>query len=449
MAKVVGLHVRGGVFHLRVMIPEDLRGSYQGRTKIIRSLGTAERAVAKILAHKLRADLLLGFEEMRRTLSPTPVQVVTPELAKLLADRVQARILKTDEGLRDNPAHLNALVAAIDAAVPSALLIGQAPALAAADDAPMDPLAGLTDDQAERLKRLNAGVDLKAAKDLARGNLAAVLPVLKDEAHSLGLAFDPAAPGAREALRAALAAVRVAALKLSMRDEGEVVETPDLSELGKPPAAPATTRTLREVYARWKASKDRSQDSHEACMRALVLFEGREPKASQDIATITRDMGDSFRSWLRQQGGSTKTARDRLTWMKSLLKYAFRDLEWISRHPWEGLDIDFKTENPRRPWTKEELEKLTTMGEGVMLNVYDDPAQGAGKNIGMGYNLEANKATVDADLKAAGVDPSLVQAVKEGRASLSHHARALVQRLGFRIVPHPVGPYDLFYLPNV
>lgn len=62
---------------------------------------------------------------------------------------------------------------------------------------------------------------------------------------------------------------------------------------------------------------------------------------------------------------------------------------------------------------------LTTMGEGVMLTAYDDPAKGAGKNIGMGYNLEANKATVDADLKAAGVDPSLVQAVKEGRASLT------------------------------
>lgn len=31
----------------------------------------------------------------------------------------------------------------------------------------------------------------------------------------------------------------------------------------------------------------------------------------------------------------------------------------------------------------------------------------------------------------------------------SHQARALVQRLGFRIVPHPVGPFDLFYLPNV
>lgn len=62
---------------------------------------------------------------------------------------------------------------------------------------------------------------------------------------------------------------------------------------------------------------------------------------------------------------------------------------------------------------------LTTMGEGVMLNTYDDPAKGAGKNIGMGYNLDANKGNVDADLKAAGVDPSLIPAVKEGRASLT------------------------------
>ncbi|NCT81908.1 MAG: hypothetical protein GXC94_02080 [Comamonadaceae bacterium] len=70
---------------------------------------------------------------------------------------------------------------------------------------------------------------------------------------------------------------------------------------------------------------------------------------------------------------------------------------------------------------------LVAMGEGVALTAYDDPARGAGKNIGMGYNLAANKATVDADLKAAGVPESRIESVKAGTLSLTQdQAKRLV-----------------------
>ncbi|NQF32481.1 hypothetical protein, partial [Escherichia coli] len=62
---------------------------------------------------------------------------------------------------------------------------------------------------------------------------------------------------------------------------------------------------------------------------------------------------------------------------------------------------------------------LITMGEAVMLTAYDDPARGAGKNIGMGYNLSANKDNATADLARAGVPKERVQDVIEGRASLT------------------------------
>jgi hypothetical protein len=61
---------------------------------------------------------------------------------------------------------------------------------------------------------------------------------------------------------------------------------------------------------------------------------------------------------------------------------------------------------------------LITMGEAVVLRASDDPAQGAGKNIGMGYNLRANVATVHADLKRAGVPADRIQDVIEGKAEL-------------------------------
>lgn len=61
---------------------------------------------------------------------------------------------------------------------------------------------------------------------------------------------------------------------------------------------------------------------------------------------------------------------------------------------------------------------LISVAEEVVLNRYGDPAKDAGFNIGMGYNLKANAATVDADLKAAGVPADRIEAVKNGTAEL-------------------------------
>jgi hypothetical protein len=36
MAKLPGLLKRGGVYHLRVMVPLDLREIHEGRTKVIK-----------------------------------------------------------------------------------------------------------------------------------------------------------------------------------------------------------------------------------------------------------------------------------------------------------------------------------------------------------------------------------------------------------------------------
>ena len=62
---------------------------------------------------------------------------------------------------------------------------------------------------------------------------------------------------------------------------------------------------------------------------------------------------------------------------------------------------------------------LITAGEGVALRAYEDPAWGAGRNIGMGYNLKANAANARKDLGQAGVTGEAATAVIEGRAALS------------------------------
>jgi integrase len=116
------------------------------------------------------------------------------------------------------------------------------------------------------------------------------------------------------------------------------------------------TLTLQELHLRWQASKHTSEDSSRACLRAINLFE--EFSGAIKLHQINRDIGDKFRSWLQQQPTSSKTARDRLVWLKSLLNYACDDLEVIPKNPWRGLDIKAHTEAPRQPWSDESLTKL-------------------------------------------------------------------------------------------
>lgn len=62
---------------------------------------------------------------------------------------------------------------------------------------------------------------------------------------------------------------------------------------------------------------------------------------------------------------------------------------------------------------------LVTMAEGMALRRYPDPANEAGDNIAMGYNLKANAKNVDADLKRAGVPDDQIENVKAGKADLT------------------------------
>lgn len=126
---------------------------------------------------------------------------------------------------------------------------------------------------------------------------------------------------------------------------------------GFKPVAPATEPVrLRAVYERWCKSATRSEDTVASMGRALKLFEF--VLNDLDIQSLTRQDGDAFRSWLNMQNTTTKTARDRLNWIKTLLKYASQDLEIIPKNPWVGLEIKTKTTLTRRPWNKEFLEKL-------------------------------------------------------------------------------------------
>jgi integrase len=357
---LTGLNQRGSRWYINIVVPPDLREVYGKRAMNI-ALGTSDSRAATVLGTMKRAQWLAEFSAKRREAHPEPLAVVNPELAQELAVRVRARVLQQDDSLRDNPELIGKLTAARKS-FEKPLGYGLTIPTDAADTLPEHPnadlpnsvLDGLNDDDVETLRGLNTLLDARAGADLAKRRRAAVLPLVRFEAMKLGLAFDPTAEGAQEALAACLLAYRKARQEVSMRDAGEVVPTPELP-IAKPTHNPAKPRTLRDVFDRWKVSGDkpRTADSIAAYDRALRQFEGQHPGLA--LEAVTREIGDVYRTWLRMNCATPKTARDRLNALKSLLKFAAETLEWTTKQPWRGLDIKAPTTNKRRPWTDDEL----------------------------------------------------------------------------------------------
>ena len=121
---------------------------------------------------------------------------------------------------------------------------------------------------------------------------------------------------------------------------------------------PVVRHSLQDIHGKWKPSKARSKDTVNACLRAVRLYE--EFTNNLPIEELTRELGGAFRTWLEHPDRKTtsKTARDRLIWVKSLLQFAAQDLGLIKQSPWTGIDIEFRTTNKRRPWKPDELLKL-------------------------------------------------------------------------------------------
>ncbi|MCY0855740.1 tyrosine-type recombinase/integrase [Cupriavidus sp. D39] len=200
----------------------------------------------------------------------------------------------------------------------------------------------------DTLNREDVRIDQSWRKDLLRYHRGVGIVGMQSVAQDMGIAFTEDTPGAGEALRHYL----------------QHLEEPLSAKLVEQPPAPtpkaiadAKPRTLRDVFDRWKAAK--RQDTIDKTERVLEMFE--QQFGNPPLTTIKRDQGDAFRAWLLQQDGASKTKHDRLTALKSLFNYARSDLEWLDRNPWERLDIEYKTENKRRPWTAAQVQAFFSL----------------------------------------------------------------------------------------
>lgn len=181
-------------------------------------------------------------------------------------------------------------------------------------------------------------------RDILRYHKAVGMVGMQPVAERIGIVFDEDTPGAGEALHHYL----------------HELEEPLSAKLAIRPASPAKEvieatkpRRLRDVFDLWKEAKKRGKDSVTKTDRALAMFEAQPGNPA--LADIKREHGVAFQSWLLKQDRSSKTKHDILTWVKSLLNFAYRELEWIARNPWVGLNIPYETEDEREPWTPEHV----------------------------------------------------------------------------------------------
>lgn len=358
-----GVHPRPGSrnWQWKIKSPDDLRDVYPSEWAHRQSLGTADLRAANLQAVKLRDEWLSRFEDHRRARRAKPAEKITPEMAGVLAERVAVKLLANDEQVRRDPAKaqlLGAVLHAVKSAHLSKLTIGGAvPPLSEVLSAELDPWDGLPAELRKILSEGNADADRHAAELKAGEQVRGIEAFAHEEARQLGFTFDRKTPGARDALLRCLETYREAWKSIRARDAGEVVPTPPLPTAKTVEQTEPTT--LRAVYTRWKAAKKRRIDSEKKCSDALDLFEAHA--GTMPLQRITRAHGDAFRAHLLTLGGASKTAHDRLTWVKTLLKYACRDLELIPRQPWEGLDIDHHTERRTGFWGPEQLAAVFTL----------------------------------------------------------------------------------------
>lgn len=312
----------------RIKVPADLLSVYGNKQWAHGcSLKTSEVREANRRAALLRAEWLNRFEHQRQQANPPKIDRITPEMIQVLADRVRHELLTVDALCRTNPQSWfdGGLKAQLD---------------------------GMPDSVAEAASNFNSQMAAQFSVAVARGRLAEAVPFLTEAAATLGLVLDENSDGYADALKACLHAIKEAYSLGVRRDQGEIVETPPapmlkVLEAKKP-------RHLRDVFDRWKEAKDDASDNVKKKAAALKLYE--EQTGDPQLQDLTRDQGEAFKTYLLKQKGASKTKHDRLDAVKTLLNYGRRDLRWIPDNPWEGLDIPYRTERKRRPWTEPQVK---------------------------------------------------------------------------------------------
>lgn len=485
------------VFSFILRAPADLQHHFPGPWAERGSLGTRDLREANDLARVKHEGWARRFAAMRKADNPDRV-TMNPTLTATIAAEVRRWVLEADDNLRGFPegtagllareerARLLALaeesktspLAAIlpPSAFASALTIGATPAgqyetkTSASTKPEHDPLGGLSEDQHGALARFNAEGAAVAVVDMARQNLRGVLPLVQAVTKTMGLVVDWTTPEARDCLKACLKSYRVASEEATLRDAGEVVETPEPPTHALPvqpqnnaAPAPTTKHTALDAFDAWEAQKPGRP------RKTVVTYKAAAEKlgtmlAGKHLEDITRQDGRDVVAKLMQDaqssgGNAQNTAANILGRFKTLLAQAV-DLEWIDKNPLQGRTIG-RVKRTRKPWL---VPELVTLFDDPLFTRYEIPGSSmagqdaaywlpllglyTGARISELAQLGTKDVTHDQE---AGWVLSITEDAEDGqRVKNSHSIRVVpvhpeLERLGFidywqAIVKHGQGP---------
>lgn len=121
---------------------------------------------------------------------------------------------------------------------------------------------------------------------------------------------------------------------------------------------PAESYTIKGLLAQWQQTKQPSKDTYRSCELAVEGLLAMLGLQDISLSNLTRRLGQQYSAHLIDSCNSRKTAHGKITWIKSLLNFAYDDLEWLARNPWRGIDIQYSRTTTRRIWTDAEIAKL-------------------------------------------------------------------------------------------
>lgn len=358
-----GLKMRGGVWHLRIGIPDNIRDTYpptrsgKPATDAYRgSLGTSDRAVAIVLAHAKIAEIRQEFADrfaLKQAKAAPPLVPITPELVAFVNASVARQVLATDDVLRTEPHAAEAFLAPLR-------FLSQ-----------IDPAADFLDKiQAGALQGVQSQIARSLARDAARGYLGAAQRIADPILAGIGGRVDWSQPGGRIALLGILRELAKVWGAAASRGEGEIVATP------APPVPPIVTEpsealvlNLRDIVPEWKALNRAKPNAVQHTERALKLFE--EAVGVVPSARLDRAVGGRFLAFLRDsnaRGFGDSTAANQTAAINALVNVAVK----VGKLPAIPFDLSFAvkgaekrvawssrrfaatalTSRAKRPWTR-------------------------------------------------------------------------------------------------
>lgn len=347
-----------GVWQFRIRVPADLVPIY-GRADIRASLGTAETSPAREACARLLAKHEADFAAHRRTLNPTALHNLTPDLEAMLVERIKWRILSSDDAIRFEPAKLHGFLMIMETIAPPVRVF-------APDVFPeylMHPEVGMTPAKLERLRRIEDLLAGGLSKELMYGRLELAQSYADAETKALGFHVDWAVAQHRASLVRILRTVVSTWLEAAQRSHGLPVDTP------AQPAAPTTNveelvavksagMTLFDVADQWAKVGPKKADAISKVQRALGLLKASGQTVR--LHDVSRHSGLAFKRYLQdpKRGFSGQTAGKHWHCVVSILRFAAHELALIDANPWDGTAAPTGVKGKRDAWSAEQLQTL-------------------------------------------------------------------------------------------